>query len=99
MRTLLNRDVLAPLAMILTIQSIVTMSSYAIPVAAPAIATDLGIAPVMVGALVSVVYVTGMAVGLLSATLVARFGAWRGFQIMLALTGVGILLMGLGHPL
>ena len=59
------------------------MSSYAIPVAA----------------LVSVVYVTGMAVGLLSATLVARFGAWRGFQIMLALTGAGILLMGLGHPL
>ena len=49
MRTLLNRDVLAPLAMILAIQSVVTMSSYAIPVAA----------------LVSVVYVTGMAVGLL----------------------------------
>ena len=64
MRTLLNRDVLTPLAMILAIQSVVTMSSYAIPVAA----------------LVSVVYVTGMAVELLSATLVARFGAWRDFR-------------------
>ena len=98
MRALLRRDVLAPLAMILTIQSIVTMSSYAIPVVAPAIATDLGIAPAVVGAMVSIVYATGMVAGLLSATLVGRFGAWRGFQILLALAGAGIVLIGLGQP-
>ena len=74
------------------------MASYAIPVVAPAIATDLGIAPALVGALVSIVYVTGMAAGLLSAALIGRHGPWRGFQIMLALIGAGILLIGLGHP-
>ncbi len=98
MKDLLQRSVLIPLVMILMIQSIITMAAYGIPVVTAVVAADLGIAPTLVGGLVSVIYFVAMLTGLLSGALVARFGARASFQAMLGFTGIGMMLIGLGNP-
>ena len=55
MDELLNRRVLAPLFLILCSQTVITMSSYALPVIAPLAAADMGMEPSSVGALMTVV--------------------------------------------
>ncbi|NKB58181.1 MAG: MFS transporter [Alphaproteobacteria bacterium] len=99
MRDLFQARVMTPLIVIIVIQSVLTMASYAIPVIAPVAAIDLGMAPSAVGAAVSIVYFTAMLAGLPSGLFIARFGAQRVFQATLVLAGAGILLIALGHPL
>jgi len=96
---LLQRRVLGPLAMILAMQSVIAMASYAIPVVIPAAAAELGIAPRIAGTLMSVVYFTAMTGGLAAGGLVARFGAQRIFLGLLTLTALGIALIAAGQPL
>ena len=99
MQDLLQRQVMTPLLVILAIQSVLTMGSYAIPVVASAAAEDFGISASAVGGAVSIVYLTAMIVGLPSGTLIARFGAQRVFQATLLCTATGTLLISLAHPL
>ena len=99
MRDLLQRQVMTPLLVILTIQSILTLGSYSIPVIASAAAADFGISASAVGGAVSIVYLTAMIVGLPSGIFIARFGAQRVFQMILLCTATGAVLISLAHPL
>ncbi|MDD9902269.1 MAG: MFS transporter [Rhodospirillaceae bacterium] len=99
MQDLLQRQVMTPLLVILAIQSVLTMGSYAIPVVASAAAEDFGISASAVGGAVSIVYLTAMIVGLPSGAFIARFGAQRVFQATLLCTATGTLLISLAHPL
>ncbi|MBI10690.1 MAG: hypothetical protein CMM55_14325 [Rhodospirillaceae bacterium] len=99
MRDLLQRQVITPLLVILTIQSILTLGSYSIPVIASAAAADFGISASAVGGAVSIVYLTAMIVGLPSGIFIARFGAQRVFQMILLCTATGAVLISLAHPL
>ena len=99
MRDLLQRQVMTPLLVILTIQSVLTLGSYSIPVIASAAAVDFGISASAVGGAVSIVYLTAMIVGLPSGIFIARFGAQRVFQMILLCTATGAVLISLAHPL
>lgn len=99
MRELFQARVMTPLLVILAIQSVLTMGSYAIPVVASAAAADFGLPASAVGGGVSIIYLTAMVVGLPSGEYIARFGAQRVFQITLLSTAGGILLLTLAHPL
>jgi MFS family permease len=98
MRDLFQARVMTPLLVIVAIQTILTMSAYAIPVVAPVAALDFGMAPSSVGAAVSVIYFMAMVTGLPTGGLIARFGAQRIFQASLIFAGSGIFLITLGHP-
>jgi len=99
MRELLQARVMTPLLVILAIQSILTMASYAIPVVTSAAAADFGLAPGAVGGAVSIVYLTAMLAGLPSGEYLARFGAQRVFQATLVLSAAGVLLITRADPL
>lgn len=99
MRDLLQRQVMTPLLVILTIQSVLTLGSYSIPVIASAAAADFGISASAVGGAVSIVYLTAMIVGLPSGIFIARFGTQRVFQMILLCTATGAVLISLAHPL
>ncbi len=99
MRDLLQPRVMTPLLVILAIQSIITMGSYAIPVVASAAAADFDLPASAVGGAVSIIYLMAMVFGLPSGAYIARFGAQRVFQIALLFTAGGILLVTLAHPL
>jgi len=99
MRDLLQRQVMTPLLVILTIQSVLTLGCYSIPVIASTAAADFGISASAVGGAVSIVYLTAMIVGLPSGIFIARFGARRVFQMILLCTATGAVLISLAHPL
>lgn len=99
MRELFQARVLTPLLVILTIQSILTMASYAIPVVASAAAADFGVEASAVGGAVSVIYFMAMTIGLPSGAFLARYGAQRVFQATLVLSMAGVLLITLADPL
>lgn len=90
---------MTPLLVILAIQSVLTMGSYAIPVVASAAAVDFDLPASAVGGAVSIIYLTAMIVGLPSGAYIARFGAQRVFQVTLSFTAAGVLLISLAHPL
>ncbi|MBT5107559.1 MAG: MFS transporter [Rhodospirillaceae bacterium] len=98
MGELANRRVLAPLFLILLTQTVITMSSYALPVIAPLAAADIGMKPSSVGALMTIVYLCAMVVGLGTGSLIGRFGATRVFQLLLFCTIIGILALATAHP-
>lgn len=74
----------------LLVQTLVTMAAYSIPAAAPAIATDLGIAGERVGLFIAIVYGVGMTSAVLSPSFIHRFGAVRVSQFIL-LSGLCML--------
>jgi predicted MFS family arabinose efflux permease len=98
MDDLLKRTVLAPLILILASQTVITMSSYALPVIAPLAAKDMGLAPASIGGLMTVIYLCAMVIGLGSGSLIGRLGATRVFQLLLLLTCFGIAALAAGHP-
>ena len=99
MRDLFQARVMTPLLVIVAIQSVLTMGSYAIPVVASAAAADFGLPASAVGGAVSIIYLTAMIVGLPSGQYIARFGAQRVFQAALLFTAAGVLLIALANPL
>jgi len=101
-----------PLAVTLTIQSMVSMALLALPVMAPVVARALGVSTAYTGLYVAVVYAGAMTASLAAGAAVARFGAIRVSQagLMLCAAGLGLctipslpaialgaLLIGLGY--
>ncbi|MBT6275472.1 MAG: MFS transporter [Chromatiales bacterium] len=85
-----------PLVTITAIQGVLTMGAYSISVVIPDAAPDLGIAAESVGYLVAGMYLTAMLVGLGSGQLIAAYGVTRVFQVLLALVGLGALVVTFG---
>ena len=96
MRRLFTRTVGVPLVTITAIQGVLTMGAYSISVVIPDAAPDLGIAAESVGYLVAGMYLTAMLVGLGSGQLIAAYGVTRVFQVLLALVGLGALVVTFG---
>lgn len=91
------RTVLLPLALMLGTQSLATMSGITIPVMAPAVAAELGIAVTVVGLYTAVLY-TGATTGtLLGGGLIVRYGAVRICQAGLLCAAVGLLMAATGE--
>jgi MFS family permease len=81
------------LAITTAIQAIVSLSSVAVPVLAPAAAGDLGISLGAIGYFISIMYVGAATAALVSGGLILRFGSIRVSQVCLALCGVALLLL------
>ena len=64
MRDLLRSDAALALPTMLAAQPIITMAAFAVPVAAPAAAPDIGVPVLYVGGFTSVVYCVAMTTGL-----------------------------------
>jgi MFS family permease len=75
------------------------MAVLNVPVVAPAVAKDLGIATTYLGAYVALVYFAAMVATLLGGAAVKRWGAIRLSQIGLVLASFGLLLSAYPHPL
>ncbi|MFO1190245.1 MAG: MFS transporter [Alphaproteobacteria bacterium] len=79
-----------PLAATLSIQAVITMASYVVPVLAPAAAPDLGINASSAGYYTSLLYLLATTSSLLSPTIVARYGALRVSQVALLIVGAAL---------
>ena len=83
----------------LTAQLLVSMAVGAGPVLAPAAAVDIGIGPELVGTYIGIVYAMAATAGLMSGSLIARFGAMRMTQVSLVLSAVGLVIGVAALPL
>ncbi len=83
----------------LTVQALVAMAVMNVPVVAPAVAKDLGIATTYLGAYVALVYFAAMVATLLGGAAVKRWGAIRLSQVGLVVASCGLLLSAYPHPL
>lgn len=79
-----------PLATTLAIQAFVSMAAVAVPILAPAIAADLGVAPTELGVFVGLIFLAAMASSASSGDLILRFGAIRTSQVCLVLSALGL---------
>jgi predicted MFS family arabinose efflux permease len=91
-----TRFPLWPLAAMLATQALATMAAYSLPAVAPAVARDLGVPGALVGVFISTVYGVGIASALLSPGFIARYGAVRVSQFVLASTLAMLLVAAAG---
>lgn len=89
---------LLPLAVTITIQALVSLSSLAAPVMAPAAARTTGLAAENVGIFVGIVYVAASLSSLVSGDMVRRWGAIRMSQASLLLCALGLCAAATGRP-
>ncbi len=84
------RSVVPALGVMLAIQSMVSIGAASIPVLAPVIAPEAGVAAANIGIYTTVLYGCGMASALVGGALVPRFGPIRVCQLSLLLGAVGL---------
>ncbi|HKS13044.1 MAG TPA: MFS transporter [Pseudomonas sp.] len=79
-----------PLAVTLSIQALVSMATFTVPVLAPAALRELGGSIAQIGLFVALIYLGAMLSSLLSGNWILRFGAIRVSQVCLLLCGAGL---------
>lgn len=89
--------VVMPVAAMLAAQAVLSMATVTLPVLAPAVAAESGLAFSLLGLFVALIYGSSMACGLISAALVRRWGALRLSQIGLLAACAGVGLLATGH--
>lgn len=92
------RTVGAPLVIFVafTVQALVCIGLFSLPVAAPFAAPTLGLSASLVGVQVGLLYVSAIASSLLAARVTQRFGGIRTSQISLVGTALGLWLCATG---
>lgn len=85
------------LGVMLAVQSIVSVGASAIPVLAPAIAPEAGVAAANIGLYTMALFGCGMASALVGGALVPRFGPVRVSQVAMLLCAVAVVLALSGH--
>src|SRR5882757_1178733 len=90
------KHVFVPVATMLGIQVMISISVIALSVMMPVVAKDLAIDPKLVGIFVAVTYVIAAGVALAAAGPVVRFGAVRISQAALLMAAVGLALNSAG---
>jgi MFS family permease len=85
-----TKSIAVPLVATVAIQAQVSMAALTMPVLTPVAAVDLGIAPTYIGIYVALIYIGGMATGLLTGDLVQHYGAIRASQLCLGLCALGL---------
>jgi len=93
-----SNGTLLPLVVTITIQALVSLSSLAAPVMAPAAARTTGLAAEQVGIFVGIVYVAASFSSLVSGDMVRRWGAIRMSQASLVLCALGLAAAATGAP-
>ncbi|MCW5656849.1 MAG: MFS transporter [Burkholderiaceae bacterium] len=86
-----------PVAAMLASQTVMSAATVALPVLAPAAASDIGMPVAWVGLFVALVYGSGMACGLAAGALVRRWGAVRLSQLCLLAACAGLALVASGQ--
>jgi MFS family permease len=90
------RTALVALAITLAIQSFTSLAVTSTSVLAPAIASDLGLSPKLIGVFVGLVYAGGAVASLISGGFISRYGAIRVSQAGVLLCVVGMIALPLG---
>ncbi|MEE8516303.1 MAG: MFS transporter [Alphaproteobacteria bacterium] len=80
----------------LTVQSLVTMALFSVPVFAVVAAIDLGVPARWIGGYISLVYITAMASSGMGGLFALRFGAIRMCQACLAIAAISLCLTATG---
>ena len=80
-----------PLALMLGIQTLLTMSTFVIPVLAPVAGPELGVPPKLVGLFTALIYGCAAVSSLLAARFIAPLGPMRMSQLCLAGAAFGCL--------
>ena len=87
------------LSVTLLTQVLATLTLSSVPVLAPAVAPQLGLAPERVGLFTGLAYAVAMCSGLASGAWVARHGPTRLMQVVLACMALGAMVLVVAHPL
>ena len=85
------------LGVMLAVQSLTSVSAASVPVLAPLIAPQAGVAAADIGLFTMVLYACGMASALIGGTLVARHGALRVCQVAMLFCAAALALATTGH--
>jgi predicted MFS family arabinose efflux permease len=85
------------LGVMLAVQSLTSVSAAAVPVLAPVIAPQAGVAAADIGLFTMVLYACGMASALIGGTLVPRHGALRVCQVAMLFCAAALALASTGH--
>lgn len=86
-----------PVTAMLAAQAILSMATVTLPILAPAVAAETGLAFSLLGLFVALIYASSMACGLVSGALVRRWGALRLSQLCLLAACAGVGLLATGH--
>jgi MFS family permease len=86
-----------PVAAMLAAQAVLSMATVTLPILAPAVAAETGLAFSLLGLFVALIYASSMACGLVSGALVRRWGALRLSQLCLLAASAGVALLTTGH--
>ena len=81
------------LAITTAVQSVISLSSVAVPVLAPAAAREIGFSVGVIGYFISIMYVGAATAALVSGGLILRYGAMRVSQVCLGLCACALLLL------
>ncbi len=92
----MSRPLLFAVAAMLIQQSFAYMSSLVMPVAAPAVAADLGLDPALVGVFTACMFSASMVSQVSCGGFIIRFGPLRMSQVSLLLMAAGLLLIAPG---
>lgn len=92
-----SAGVAMPVAAMLAAQAVLSMATVTLPILAPAVAAETGLAFSLLGLFVALVYASSMGCGLVSAALVRRWGALRLSQLCLLAACAGVGLLATGH--
>lgn len=87
---------LVPVLATFGVQVCASMTLFAVPVMAPAMALDLGLPPALIGAYMSIAYVAATGSALLCPGFIIRFGGIRASQVALLGIGLGLALATAG---
>lgn len=93
------KDLVVVLALTLLAQAMISMTAFTPAVLAPVAQADIGVAASSIGIFTALIYATASISAPLSGIFIARRGAVRVSQCCLLLTGGGLALCTLAHPL
>ena len=99
MRGIFTVAVGVPVLATVVAQSMVTFSGLSVPVLAPAAAETIGLDARNVGAFTAIVYFIASVTSPMTGSVLTRFGGLRLTQFALVMSGLGIALFAIGHPL
>jgi MFS family permease len=86
-----------PVAAMLAAQAVLSMATVTLPILAPAVAAETGLAFSLLGLFVALIYASSMGCSLVSGALVRRWGALRLSQLCLLAAGAGVGLLATAH--
>lgn len=92
------KDAVAPLAATLGVQTMASLSMFAVAVLAPAAATDIGVDAKLVGVFTAIAHLFGMAAGLMTGAFIRRFGAIRVSQTTMVFAALGLAALIMATP-